>query len=129
MTHAHTPGPWVVDPADPYVISGDHASSRIRAGTVVATMPREIERHHAAYATLGANARLIAAAPALLAACGLMVKAYGKGFPDADVERIAEASTYAWNVLAETLGADAAHAYVDKAARAALEAAKGGTDA
>ena len=60
MTTQHTPGPWVVDP--------DTATATIRSetGTSVARCYQGDE-----------DARLIAAAPDLLAACGALMKAEG----------------------------------------------------
>lgn len=83
MTTKHTPGPWKVKQSDK---AGDQQEDCLiyvkddDIGIHIAeTFQYQNETHNSANGTSIANARLIAAAPDLLAACKLFANTYGNG--------------------------------------------------
>lgn len=64
MNHIHTPGPWYLrlsDNATPYILHGDSCADLNEPEYLVCVMPAEIAHSYNSFA----NAKLIAAAPAL----------------------------------------------------------------
>lgn len=127
MKTKHTPGPWEVQ-KEPQIVSGmafigiETADKTIHQGEYACPVALAYDIDRTAYPHLGdseANARLIASAPALLAACkGLMADDY-----HAAVEQI-------WDGPGGTTDCAQAHKLIherNSAARLAIAAAEGET--